>query len=110
MTAPNATDLYKGWVAEAKQAVAQLKRNVMEAKHNEQQCCEVLSHALEAVMSLESAVFTGHLKVQQRQQLPDIVAAILSSIQLAQSAVQVRAPMPSCLLCIREERSSCPEL
>ena len=90
MTATNPAELYKAWVAEAKDAAAQLKQHVMQAKHNEEQCCEVLNYALEAVMSLESAVCTGHLQVQQRQQLPDIVAAVLSSIQLAQSVVQVR--------------------
>lgn len=99
MTASSPADLYKGWVAEAKEAAAQLRQHVTQAKHNEEQCCEVLNHALEAVMSLESAVCTGHLTVQQRQQLPDIVAAVLSSIQLAQSVVQVSAPTVQVVVC-----------
>ena len=89
ITAAGSTDLYAGWVAEAKEAAAQLRQRVTEAKHNEEQCCDVLNHALEAVLSLEHAVCAGRLKVQQRQQLPDIVATILSNIQLAQSVVQV---------------------
>ena len=89
MTAAGSSDLYASWVAEAKEAAAQLRQRVIEAKHNEEQCCDVLNHALEAVMSLEHAVCAGRLKVQHRQQLPDIVAAILSNIQLAQSVVQV---------------------
>ena len=93
MHAVTASDLFKGWVAKANEAAAQLEQHVMQAKYNEEQCCEVLNHALEAVMSLESAVYTGQLQVQQRQQLPDIVAALLSSIHLAQSVVQVITPM-----------------
>ena len=89
MTAAGSTDLYAGWVGKANEAAAQLRQRVIEAKHNEEQCCDVLNHALEAVMSLEHAVCAGRLKVQQRQQLPDIFAAILSNIQLAQSVVQV---------------------
>lgn len=89
MTAASPTDLYAGWVAEAKEAAVQLRQRVVEAKHNEELCCDVLNHALEAVMSLENAVCAGRLRVQQRQQLPDIVAAILSNIQLAQRVVQV---------------------
>ena len=89
MTAASPTDLYLGWVADAKEAAAQLRQYVVNVKYNEEQCCDVLNHALEAVMSLELAVCTGRLTVQRTQQLPDIVAAILSNIQLAQSVVQV---------------------
>ena len=91
MTAAGSVDLYASWVAEAKEAAAQLRQLVTEAKYNEEQCCDVLNHALEAVMALEHAVYAGRLKVQHKQQLPDIVAAILSNIQLAQSVVQVTA-------------------
>ena len=107
MTAATPPALYAEWVAEAKEAAAQLRQRVIEAKHNEEGCCDVLNHALEAVLSLEHAVYAGRLNVQQKQQLPDILAAILSNIQLAQSVVQVRVSMVSrvchngsCILCL----------
>ena len=95
MTAASPSALYAEWVADAKEAAAQLRQRVTEAKHNEEECYNVLNHALEAVLSLEHAVCAGRLKVEQRQQLPDMVAAILSNIQLAQSVVQVSVSMIS---------------
>ena len=95
MTAASPSALYAEWVAEAKEAAAQLRQRVTEARHNEEECYTVLNHALEAVLSLEHAVCAGHLKVEQRQQLPEMVATILSNIQLAQSVVQVSVPIVS---------------
>lgn len=89
MTVSTITDLYARWINEANEAVAELRGRVKAAKHNEQHCCDVLNHALEAVMSLEHAVCSGLFTTLQKQQLPDIVAALLSTIELAQAIVQV---------------------
>ena len=89
MTTLTTADLYGEWMIEIKEAAIELRRRVKATKHNEEQCSEVLNHALEAVLSLEHTISTCHLTSQQTHELPSIVAAILSNIELAQSVVKV---------------------
>lgn len=91
MTTLTTADLYAEWLTEIKAAATELRRCVKASKHNQEQCCEVLNRALEAVMSLEHTIGIGHLRLQQRQELPSIVAATISNIEFAQSVVKVNS-------------------
>ena len=91
MTASTTTELYAEWIQQIREVVQELRRAVTASKHNEEDCCRLFSHTLEAVMSLEQAICTGNLKLQERRQLPSIVADLLGNIELARSVVEVIA-------------------
>lgn len=95
MTSLTTADLYAEWLTEIKAAATELRRCVKASKHNQEQCCEVLNRALEAVMSLEHTIGIGHLRSQQRQ---SIVAAIISNIEFAQLVVKVISQCSCCTL------------
>ena len=84
-----APDLYMRWLHDCTEAAQELHGCVKQVKSHKVQSCRILSSALAAVMSLEQAVLVGCLANSRIQELPDLIAEAMSTIELAKSTVQV---------------------
>ncbi len=82
-------ELYVQWLQDCTQAAQELKGCIKQTKSHRPECCNVLGAALAAVMSLQQAVALGCLVESKTQDLPELFAETMSTIELAQSAVQV---------------------
>ena len=83
--------LHTRWVKECRDAAAGLLARVRQAKAYRTQCWGIYEAALAIVMTLEQSLQAERLDLKRLRELPDLFAAAVSTIELAQSLVQVRA-------------------
>ena len=82
-------ELYVRWLQDCTEAAQELKGCIKQTKSHRPECCDVLGAALAAVMSLEQAVVLGCVVESKTQDLPELFAETVSTIELAKSTVQV---------------------
>ncbi len=82
-------ELYERWLQDCTEAAQELKGCVKQAKSHRPECCNVLGAALAAVMSLQQAIVLGCVVESKAQDLPELLAETMSTIELAKSTVQV---------------------
>ena len=82
-------DLYALWLLDCKAAAQELRVLVKRSSLSGSQCCDVLTAALATVNFLEQALCADQLDTHKTQNLPEIFAEACSTIELAQSVVQV---------------------
>ena len=82
-------ELYVRWLQDCTEAAQELKGCIKQTKMHRPECCNVLGAALAAVMSLQQAVVLGCVVESKTQDLPELFAETMSTIELAKSTVQV---------------------
>ncbi len=82
-------ELYVRWLQDCTEAVQELKGCIKQTKTHRPECCDVLGAALAAVMSLQQAVALGCVGESKTQDLPELFAETVSTLELAKSTVQV---------------------
>ena len=75
---------------DCKETVRDLRTCVKQANGYQQQCWEVYRAALRIKLSLEQTLETGELYLKGHRDLPDLMAAALSTIEFARLLVQVQ--------------------
>ena len=88
-------DLYKQWLLDCKEAAQGLRQRIKQVKSYRIQCGDVLGSALAVVMALEQAVLMDRLD-ERSQEVPEVFAEAVSTIELAQALVQVNIPCTDC--------------
>ena len=88
-------DLYKQWLLDCKEAAKELTQRIKQVKSYRIQCGDVLGSALAVVMALEQAVLMDRLD-EHSQEVPEVFAEAVSTIELAQALVQVNIPCTDC--------------
>ena len=81
-------DLYNQWLLDCKEAAQELRQRIKQVKSYRIQCGDVLGSALTVVMALEQAVLMDWLD-ERSQEVPEVFAEAVSTIELAQTLVQV---------------------
>ena len=84
-------DLYNQWLLDCKEAAQELRQRIKHVKSCRVQCGDVLGSALTVVMALEQAVLMDWLD-ERSQEVPEVFAEAVSTIELAQTLVQVNTP------------------
>ena len=89
MPSADCVNLYVRWVTECQNAVGDLRVYVKRAKAYRSQCWDVFEAALSVVKTMEQVVYVEHLDLKLTEELPDLFAAAVSTIEMAQALVQV---------------------
>ena len=82
--------LHEQWLRECKDAAGNLHARVRQAKTYRSQCWGIYEAALSIVMTLEQSLRGQLLSSSRIKEFPQLFAAAVSTIELAQSIVQVR--------------------
>ncbi|KAL0036873.1 hypothetical protein WJX77_003215 [Trebouxia sp. C0004] len=80
--------LYSQWLFDCKEAAQELRQRIKQVKSCRIQCGDVLGSALAVVMALEQAVLMDRLD-EHSQEVSEVFAEAVSTIELAQTLVQV---------------------
>lgn len=81
--------LYSRWVDECIDAVGSLRARTKQAKAYQSHCWEMHAAALSIAKTLEQVIYTSHLSSELLKDLPELFAAAVSTIELAQSLIEV---------------------